>query len=503
MNLPITITATITANPCRRRAGEEVAMSASKTTRLLAGALATLATGGCVTLSNDAGFDTVAQATQERLQKKVAWARNDEQRSEVRKAVDELLGKPLTVDDAVQIALLNNPGLQATYASLGIAEADMVQAARLPNPRFTTTRTSASAEYKNETQLTFSLIGILTMPQALKMERRRFEAVQFDLTDRVLRVAAETRRIYHAAVAAEESVRYLTQVKDAAEATAEMARRLARAGNYAALDRMREQAFYADAAAQLARAEMVATSTRERLTRLMGLWGEQTRYALPERQPDLPGETLDLPQVEQVAMDRRLDVQAAIRDAESTARLLGLTRATRVVNVLELGPATVAENGEPLKKGYEISLELPLFDWGAARVARAEALYMQSVARVAETAINARSEVRESYLNYRTSWELARHLRDEVLPLRKRILDERLLRYNGMLASVFELMADAREQVLAANAYIESLRDFWLAEADLMQALGGRSLLPPAAARPEPVPSPAPSHDHQHDHSKG
>lgn len=478
-------------------------MNAPKHPGVAAALLVSLVTGGCVTLSQDAGFDAVSQATSERLQKKVAWARSDQERGKIREAVDELLAKPLTVDDAVQIALLNNPGLQATYASLGIAEADMVQAARLPNPRFTTTRTSSDASYKNETQLTFSLIGILTMPQALKMERRRFEAVQFDLMDRVLRVAAETRRTYHAAVAAEESVRYLTQVRETAEASAEMARRLARAGNYSVLDRMREQAFYADAAAQLARAELAATATRERLTRLMGLWGGQTRFTLPERQADLPVTPLDLPEVERLAMERRLDVQAAKRDAESTAKLLGLTKATRFVNVLELGPATVAEGGEPLKKGYEISLEVPIFDWGGARVARAEALYMQSVARVAETAINARSEVRESYLNYRTSWELAKHFRDEVLPVRKRILDERVLRYNGMLASVFELMADARDQVLAANAYIESLRDFWMAEADLMQALGGRVLLPPAATNREPPPPAAPSHDHQHDHSKG
>ncbi len=112
--------------------------------------------------------------------------------------------------------------------------------------------------------------------------------------------------------------------------------------------------------------------------------------------------------------------------------------------MLELGYHNKSVTGEERANGYEIELELPLFDFGSTRVARAEATYMQAVHRTAEVAVNARSEVRESYSAYRTAYDLAKHYRDEVVPLRKRISEENLLRYNGMLISVFELLADSR-----------------------------------------------------------
>jgi outer membrane protein TolC len=187
---------------------------------------------------------------------------------------------------------------------------------------------------------------------------------------------------------------------------------------------------------------------------------------------------VELAGIERLALERRLDVRAARAAAAGTAADLGLTRTTRMVNVLDLGYASKSETGEPRSEGYEISLELPLFDWGGARVARAESVYMQSVGRVAETAVNARSEARAGYLGYRASYDVARHYRDQVIPLRQKIAGETLLRYNGMLASPFELLADAREQAAAVHATIDALKDFWLAEADLEAALGGR--LPPA-----------------------
>lgn len=133
-----------------------------------------------------------------------------------------------------------------------------------------------------------------------------------------------------------------------------------------------------------------------------------------------------------------------------------------------------SKTGEPTSKGYEISLEVPLFDWGSSRIAKSEAVYMQSVNNVAQTAIEARSEARESYLDYRTSYDLARHYRDQVIPLRKKVSDETLLRYNGMLVGVFELPADSREQAAAVNGYIEALKEFWLAQTNLEASLGGR-----------------------------
>jgi outer membrane protein TolC len=191
--------------------------------------------------------------------------------------------------------------------------------------------------------------------------------------------------------------------------------------------------------------------------------------------PDLPTTPAEPKDAEQTAMDKRLDVLVAKRATDSTAKSLGLTKTTRFINVLHAGYQNQSNTGETRKNGYEIELELPLFDFGSARVARAEATYMQSVNRTAQVAINARSEVRESYSAYRTAYDLAKHYRDEVVPLRKRMSDENLLRYNGMLASVFELLADSKEQISSVTGAVEALRDYWVAETNLQSALTGRS----------------------------
>jgi len=450
--------------------------------------LAALLLAGCATFSEDGGFGAVEGAVQQRTGKQTRWVKTDQDADGVRATVKTLLAKPLSADDAVQIALLNNPGLQASYAELGVAEADLVQAGRLPNPRLSYLRARHGDEYKIESAFTFNLFALVTVPLATEIEKRRFEQAKLAAALEALRVANETRRAWLAAVAAQETAKYFGQVKLAAEAGADLARRMAQVGNWSRLNQAREQAFYAEATAMLARARQAATSERERLARLMGLWGDDPGFSLPERLPDMPAAATELADAEARALGSRLDLQAAKRDLEGLAKSLGLTRATRFINVLEFGPARVTETPEPRKRGYEIGLEIPVFDWGSARVARAETLYMQAVHRAAELAINARSEVREAYAAYRTAYDLARHYRDEIVPLRKRISEEVLLRYNGMLMSVFELLADAREQVASVNAYIESLRDFWLAEADLAMAMNGK---PAGAAIRKPTAMPA------------
>jgi outer membrane protein TolC len=319
------------------------------------------------------------------------------------------------------------------------------------------------------------------MPLVQRVEARRLEQVRNTVAMQVLALAADTRKAWVQAVAAEETVRYSRQVMQAAQAGAELARRMAAVGNFNKLQQAREQGFYADAALNLARAEQLQRAARERLTRLLGLWGAQTAFKLSERLPDLPAQARDLPDIERTALAGRLDVAAARAGVEATARNLGLTRTTRFVNVLELGLARNSSNEGPTQQGWEISLELPLFDWGGARVARAEGIYMQALHRAAETAINARSEVREAYGAYRSAWDIARHQREEIVPLKARIAEENLLRYNGMLIGVFELLADARSQIASVNGAIDALRDFWIAQADLDMALVGKPALTPSA----------------------
>ena len=443
--------------------------------RLTAAAAAALVLAGCASFSPDGGFGRVSELTRERSGQAPSYPRTVEEADTARSRVAELLAQPLMLDGAVEVAYLNNRGLQASFNSLGIAEAELVRAGRLRNPLFSFGRLSGDGVVEIDRAVMFDVLGLLTMPVARQVEQRRFEQAQLQAALDAVRIAAEVRRAYINAVAAQELVKYFGQVKEAAEASNDLAKRMVLAGNLTKLDQMREQAFYADTTADLARAQQQAVTQRERLTRLLGLSGQLLDFKLPERLPDLPKEPAEPKDAEQTAIDKRLDVLMAKRATEATAKSLGLTKATRMVNVLEIGYQNKSETGSSRADGYELELELPLFDFGSTRAARAEAVYLQAVNRTAEIAVNARSEVRDSYSAYRTAYDVAKHYRDEVVPLRKRISEENLLRYNGMLIGVFELLADSREQVRSVTGYVEALRDFWVADTNLQTAMTGHS----------------------------
>lgn len=444
------------------------------------GVVALLLVGACTSISPDGGMGPVEATARQHLDKSVIWARDAAQRDEIDARVAQLLARPLAVDDAVQIALLNNRGLQAGFFELGIAQAEVLRAGTLPNPHVSLFRASraegGTREFKIEQALVMNLFALATLPRAVAIEQRRFEQTQRAVALEVVRLAADTRRAYYQAVAAEQTLRYRQQVSEAASAGAELARRMVAAGNWSALHRAREHRFSAEAALALAHAQQARSDHRERLTRLLGLWGAAAEFKLPERLPDLPAQPADQPDIERDAMARRIDLQMARIEIEALADSLGLTRTTRFINVLEAGPARVLEGERDAgyKRGYEIQFELPLFDWGSARVARAQAIYEQALERTAQAAIEARSQVRQAWRTYRSGWEIARHHRDELVPISRRIAEENLLRYNGMLIGVFELLADARSQITTVIDAIDASRDFWIAQADLDMALLGR-----------------------------
>jgi outer membrane protein TolC len=268
-------------------------------------------------------------------------------------------------------------------------------------------------------------------------------------------------------------------VKSAADASAELARRMQAVGNFSKLQRAREQAFSADAVAQLARAQQAANATREALVRALGLDASQAaQLKLPDRLPDLPAAPRDEQAVAQAALEERLDVTLAKANLDYEARRNGLTRVTRLVDGLQLGIERNSQTALPSQRGFQLEMPLPLFDFGDASRANAEATYMAALQRTAAVGVRASSQLRESYASYRTAYDLARHYRDEIVPLRKSISDENVLRYNGMLIGVFDLLADAREQIGSVIASIDAQRDFWLADA----ALQGELIGPPASS---------------------
>jgi len=433
---------------------------------------------GCAGFSKGGGLNDVKTLTQKHIRQEVVWPKTvmEQQLAETR--VKELLQNELDVESAVQLALLNNKGLQASLFELGISEADVVQAGRLPNPKFSMLYARRNGDYKIEQALTFNIFSLLTMPKMLEIERLNFEKAKQQAALDVLKLAYQTRLAYFNAVAANEQVAYSAQVKESAEASAEMARRMVKAGNWNQLELVREQGFYADASQDELAAKQKQQASHEALSRLLGISVHQ--LPLQKRLPDLPNTIAESAEFQQEAFEQRLDLQAARSHVQALAKQLGLTKATSVINVLELGPARVLEGrrGDAYKNGVDISFELPLFDWGGAKVARAEATYMQGVNRAAYIAINAQSEIREAHGRYRSSYDIARHYHDEIVPLRKKVLDEKLLRYNGMLISPFELFADARAQVASVKTYIEKLNEFWLADTALQMTRIGNLNVP-------------------------
>lgn len=439
---------------------------------LLLGGLAGLS--GCASFSPDGGFDRVRAIAQERLEVQPRRIASEAESGAVAEEVARLLAAPLSADAAVRIALMNNRGLQAHFAELGIAEAEWVQASRPRNPGFTYGRFAQGDAREYERGFLFDLMWLVTLPVRSEIESRRFAHTQLKVAAEVLQLAQATRQAWFSAVAAQQTVRQIEEIVATARAGAELAARMAEVGNFSRLRQQREQLLYAELAAELARARLAAARSREELTRLMGLTGAQRDYVLPQRLPDLPAAPRDEPEIVRLGLETRLDVRMAREALAGLARNLGLTRSTGLIDVLEVGWLNSTSNEAPVKRGYEIELRLPIFDWGQARTARAEAIYTQALHRVAAIAVEAQTELVEAYTTYRAAYDLARHYRDEILPLRQRIAEEGLLRYNGMLASVWDLLADARQRVQGELAATVALRDFWIAETQLQMVLNGK-----------------------------
>jgi outer membrane protein TolC len=432
----------------------------------------------CQTFSQDGGMSVTADIAGKILNKDIVAIRSEEDVAAARVEVERLLKRPLTADAAVQIALLNNRGLQASYNELGIAEAVRVQQSLPPNPHFSVTRMTGAVETEIERQIVASILALATLPMRSEIAADRFHQAQLAAALETLRVAAEARRAFYRAVAAQETVRLFAQANDAAETMTQLAKRLRETGAMNKLDQAREQAFHSDVIVRLASAQQRASRERERLVRALGLWGNDLKFVLPKSLPTLPKRALTLPAVEQQAVRRRVDLQIARIELDTLAKAYGLTNATRFINVLDAGYADKItkdkETGETVRdRGFTVSFEVPLFDFGEARVREAEQTYMQAVNRLAQKAVNVRSEAREAYRNYRTSYDIASHYQREVLPLRKIISDEMMLRYGAMQVDVFTLLLEAQQKLNANAAAADALRDFWLASTDLATAMAG------------------------------
>ncbi|BBK41413.1 copper resistance-related lipoprotein [Allostella vacuolata] len=437
--------------------------------------------GGCASLLEDRGVADATAAASERLGVEVRRVRTEADAVEVGARLKELMAEPLSVEAAVQVAVLNNRGLQAAYDELGLSAAALARAATPPNPGLRYARTERGGRVEVERALTVDVLGLVLLPLAAMIEERHWEGAKLRAADRVVALALDTRRAWFRAVAAGQAARYMEEVRASSAASAELARRLGQTGAFGRLDQGRHYLFHAETAARAARARLAATRARERLLRLLGLWGAGTEIRLPERLPELPESLPERPEIEAAAIAGRADLRIARLELEGLARAHGLTQATRFVSILEAGALRTTETGEPVRRGYEIELSLPIFDGGTTRAAEAENSFRAAANRLAARAVEARSEVREAEQAWRAGHEIAWHHRREIVPALQAISEESVLRYNGMLAGVFEMLADAREQAEGVVAAIEAERDFWLADTELQAAMAGTAAAAPSA----------------------
>jgi outer membrane protein TolC len=438
-----------------------------------------LVLAACKTFSPDGGLQAVAALSNQELNKDIVAIRNEEDALAARGAVERLLKRPLTADTAVQIALLNNRGLQAAYNELAIAEAIMVGESLPPNPTISLSRIAGSGEVEIERRIIADILALATLPARADVAAERFRQAQLRAIAETLRVAADARRAYYRAMAGRELVGFLSQAQTAAETATQLAKRLGESGALNKLDQAREQVLYADITTQVARARQRAGSERERLIRALGLWGNDLNFQLANALPALPRRPQALPAVEADAVRRRVDLQIARIEVAALAKSYGLSQATRFINLLEVAgvsKTTHPPDGDSVRqRGIEVEFAVPLFDFGQVRMRAAEQTYMEAVNRLVEKAVNVRSEARDAYRIYRSTYDIAAHYQREVLPLRKIISEETLLRYNAMQIDVFALLAEARQRIAATTAAIEAQRDFWLAQTNLFVALVGGS----------------------------
>ena len=440
----------------------------------LLGLVALLA--GCASFSGDGGLGAVNEMVAPTLGQDVTAIRTDEQAVAAQARVKALLRQPLSADRAAQIALIHNRELQAAYNALGLAEADRVQASLPPNPTFSLERIAGMGALEVEGRITASVLALATLPARAEIATDRFRQAQFQAAADTMRIATEARRAFYRAVAAQALVAFLDQARQTGETAAELAKRLGETGAMNKLDQARNRVFHAELVAQLSTARLRASSERERLIRALGLSGDELAFRIPSQFPPLPSRARAIRAIETEAVRRRFDLQMARIEADLLAKSYGLTNATRFINLLEASGIAKKqrENGDTVReRGYEIEFQVPLFDFGEAKARRAEEAYLQAVNRLTAKAVNVRSEAREAYQAYRASHDIARQYRRDVLPLRKIISDETLLRYNAMQIDVFALLTEARQRITATNAALEAERDFWLAETNLSAAILG------------------------------
>jgi len=447
-----------------------------------------LTVSACAQFAPDGGMAAVNDASRMQFGAEVAKITSEADAARVNAQLSEWLNVTLTPESAVRIALLNNRALQVAFNDLGLAEISSVEAGLPPNPRLSVSRIAGAGMVEWEARLLGDLLTLATLPARREIAEQRFARARLEATEATFRTALAARRAWVSAVSARHVVGYLEQARAAVDASADLMRRLGETGAATRLDQARTSATHAEVSAQLAQARLRARREQEALARVLGLWRAADRFTIPAQLPALPRALDPVSDFEADALRTRVDLAMARQDLKIAARQLDLTEATRFVDMLELAGIGMEErdsDARARRAGFELEIEIPIFDGGEVKTRRGVETYMRALNQLAARAVAARSEARAAYQAWRASYDIARLYQGRVLPLRRIAADETLLRYNGMLVDVFELLTEVRERIAANISAIEARRDFLLAEIDMRAAtigVGGASV--PAVEMP-------------------
>ena len=431
---------------------------------------------GCASVDLRAGFPDVSAAVAERSGATIVWNGGTEQDKEVEEKLRALRQKKLTADDGVQIAMLNNRDLQAIYTELGVAQADLVQAGLFRNPILDAAVLFPLSGIRPDIQLSVvvSFLDAFYVPLRKRVAAAQFEEAKLRVTGAVLDFAVQVRTAFYEHQANEQMLELRRSIVQALMASLDVSRRLHEAGNITDLDVARDRALAEASKLALRSAESAARQSREHLNSLMGAWGNETEWEIDGRLPDIPQESVPGSGIERIALSRSIDLSNARQRIIAAGQQLGYDRATALIPSMDFGAGAEREPVEGWRVGPVLAVPIPLFDQGQGRVGRAVAELRRAQQEYYALAVRVRATARALQERMRGAQDRALYYRDILMPLSERIVNEAQLQYNAMQIGVFQLLREREQQIEAGVAYVDALRAYWLARADLEQISSGR-----------------------------
>lgn len=433
---------------------------------------AALAVGGCSSLPRERGYAETGAWVASRLGLAPTWsphATNAEPLSA------ELPTEPLSPEQAVRLAFLHNPRLREEYARLGLGRAELEAARRLSNPRvgYSLRRPRAGIGSQITRSVSLGFTDLLLWPARKRLAAGELERLQQSVAAALLKLATDVEAAWFKSVSATQVAAMRELVAQAAGNSSRLAQRFFDAGNIGRLQLEQERAAASQARIAAVRAQSAALRARSRLATLMGVPME-AGWTTPIQLPAPPRTAFSAVALVPLALTNRLDLAAAAQRVRLREAALGVARRWRWLGEVELDYERETEPDGEVLRGPALALALPLFDQGQAGIARADAELLDARARLEALAVRVRNEARLGTERLNVAREIVERYRNALVPRREAVVRHTQEQVNFMLLGVFELLLAKREEYDAYQEYLEAVRDYWVARAELKRIVGGR-----------------------------